>query len=131
MTDKKTKELHQENRILRLWFFNLTANQSLYDAHELIRLLLKSDEFPRGEKNVMFIRSNLCLILDYFSFIKRLMELLRMFTRIRKIELEIQTINQSALDIDHPSRSRPFPQSKIYSFSLSNLHLQPNDMLHV
>lgn len=51
MTDKKTKELHQENRILRLWFFNLTANQSLYDAHELIRLLLKSDEFPRGEQN--------------------------------------------------------------------------------
>jgi hypothetical protein len=33
------------------------------------------------------------------------MELLRMFTRIRKIELEIQTINESTLDIDHPSRS--------------------------
>ena len=46
----------------------------------------------------------LLVFLDYFSFIKRLMELLRMFTRIRKIELEIQTINQSTLDADHPSR---------------------------
>ena len=35
------------------------------------------------------------------------MELLRMFTRIRKIELEIQTINENNLDIDHPSMS-PF-----------------------
>ncbi len=31
------------------------------------------------------------------------MELLRIFTRIRKIELEIQTINENTLDIDHPS----------------------------
>lgn len=31
-----------------------------------------------------------------------------MFTRIRKIELEIQTMNQSTLEIDHPSRCRPF-----------------------
>ncbi|CAF1022702.1 unnamed protein product [Rotaria sordida] len=86
MIDKKTQELHQENRILRLWFYSLTQNQCLYDANELIRLLFKSDEFPR----------------DYFSFIKRLMELLRMFTRIRKIELEIQTLNENTLDIDHP-----------------------------
>jgi hypothetical protein len=52
--------------------------------------------------------------IDYFSFIKRLMELLRMYARIRKIELEIQTINDSKLDIDHPSRflfsSFPKPQ---------------------
>jgi len=33
------------------------------------------------------------------------MELLRTFTRIRKIELEIQTINENTLDIDHPSMS--------------------------
>ncbi len=26
-----------------------------------------------------------------------------MFTRIRKIELEIQTINENTLDVDHPS----------------------------
>ncbi|CAF2675522.1 unnamed protein product [Rotaria sp. Silwood2] len=86
MTDKKTQELHQENRTLRLWFYSLTQNQCLYDANELIRSLFKSDEFPR----------------DYFSFIKRLMELLRMFTRIRKIELEIQTLNENNLDVDHP-----------------------------
>jgi hypothetical protein len=48
MKDKKTQELHQENRILRLWFYNLTQNQCLYDAHELIRSLFNSDEFPRG-----------------------------------------------------------------------------------
>ncbi len=33
--------------------------------------------------------------LDYFSFIKRLMELLRMFSKIRKIELEIHTLNNN------------------------------------
>jgi predicted neuraminidase len=48
MTDKKTQELHQENRTLRLWFYNLTQNECLHDAHELIRSLFKSDEFPRG-----------------------------------------------------------------------------------
>jgi regulator of sigma D len=42
-------------------------------------------------------------IVDYFSFIKRLMEFLRTFTRIRKIELEIQTINDQQLNQDHPS----------------------------
>lgn len=60
MTDKKTRELHQENRILRLWFFDHTA---LSEAHELIRLLLKSDEFPRGEMSVLFI----CLYLNVLS----------------------------------------------------------------
>ena len=35
------------------------------------------------------------LFLDYFSFIKRLMELLKTFSRIRKIELEIQTLNEN------------------------------------
>ncbi len=53
MIDQKTKELHQENRILRFWFYNLTQNQCLDDAHELIRSLFKSDEFPRG--NLFFI----------------------------------------------------------------------------
>jgi len=48
MIDKKTQELHQENRILRFWFYNLTQNECLYDSHELIRSLFKSDEFPRG-----------------------------------------------------------------------------------
>lgn len=32
---------------------------------------------------------------DYFSFIKRLMELLRKFSRIKKLELEIQTISDA------------------------------------
>ncbi|CAF0973880.1 unnamed protein product [Rotaria magnacalcarata] len=86
MMDKRTQELNQENRILRFWFHSLEQNQCLYDANELIHALFKSDEFPR----------------DYFSFIKRLMELLRMFTRIRKIELEIQTLDKNALDVDHP-----------------------------
>jgi hypothetical protein len=48
VTDKKTRELNQENRTLRLWFYNLTQNECLHDAHELIRSLFKSDEFPRG-----------------------------------------------------------------------------------
>ena len=39
---------------------------------------------------------------DYFSFIKRLMEFLRIFDRIRKIELEIQTLKGQQLDTDHP-----------------------------
>lgn len=32
---------------------------------------------------------------DYFSFIKRLMKLLRKFSRIKKLELEIQTISDA------------------------------------
>lgn len=31
------------------------------------------------------------------------MELLRMFSRIRKIELEIQTLNNDSIDVDNPS----------------------------
>ena len=50
MTDKQTEEFHQENRTLRLWFYNLTQNQCLSDANEFIRSLFKSDEFPRGIK---------------------------------------------------------------------------------
>ncbi len=53
MTDKKTQELHQENRTLRLWFYNFTQTQCLYDAHELIRSLFKSDEFPRGNQKLI------------------------------------------------------------------------------
>ena len=88
MTDKSTREIHQENRTLRLWFHNFVQDQCLFDAQAMMRALFKSDEFPR----------------DYFSFIKRLMEFLRMFNRIRKIELEIQTLEGNELDIDHPSR---------------------------
>ena len=50
VTDKKTQEVHQENRTLRLWFYNFIQDQCLYDANELIRSLFKSDEFPRGNK---------------------------------------------------------------------------------
>jgi hypothetical protein len=64
--------------------------------------------------------------LDYFSFIKRLMELLRMFTRIRKIELEIQTINDNTLNIDHPSM---FSSIKINIFSFYQIiKFQLNNM---
>jgi len=87
--DKKTQNLHQENRILRLWFFKPNQDDSLRDGHEFIRTLFKSDEFPK----------------DYFSFIKRLMELLRKYTKIRKIELEIQTITNQHVDIDNPRMS--------------------------
>lgn len=54
MTDKQTQELHQENRTLRLWFYNLTQKQCLTDSHELIRSLFKSDEFPRGTRKFSF-----------------------------------------------------------------------------
>jgi hypothetical protein len=62
--------------------------------------------------------------LDYFSFIKRLMELLRMYNRIRKIELEIQTIDESKIDVDHPSRSLHY----ISYLNLSVIQFQPNNM---
>ena len=93
MTDKSTPEIHQENRTLNLWFHNFVQEQCLFDAQAMMRALFKSDEFPR----------------DYFSFIKRLMEFLRMFTRIRKIELEIQSLLGNEVDSDHPSRSLPPP----------------------
>ncbi|CAF3180281.1 unnamed protein product [Rotaria socialis] len=75
MIDKQTEKLHQENRILHFWFYNLTKQQSIDHTNEFLSRLFKADEFPR----------------DYFSFIKRLMELLRLFSSIRKLQLEIQT----------------------------------------
>lgn len=55
---------------------------------------------------------------DYFSFIKRLMEALRMFTRIRKIQLEIQTIENKKVETDNPSKFSLFdrPSRKSVSF---------------
>ena len=48
MADRQTEELHQENRTLRLWFYEQTENECLSDAHKFIRSVFKSDEFPRG-----------------------------------------------------------------------------------
>ena len=48
MIDKQTKELHQENRTLRFWFYNPEQNQCDDDANEFLRELFRSDEFPRG-----------------------------------------------------------------------------------
>jgi hypothetical protein len=63
MTDKKSKELHQENRTLRLWFYNFVQDECLHDSHELMRSVLKSDEFPRGNQNIFskifFSKNNL------------------------------------------------------------------------
>ena len=103
MMDKRTKRLHQENRILRFWFYNPHENEYVNDTHELMRALLKSDEFPRGNRMKKDILKDRKIILDYFSFIKRLMELLRIFSKLRKIELEIQTLDDNTLDQNHPS----------------------------
>jgi hypothetical protein len=48
MTDKKTEKVHQENRILHFWFYDLEQNQYVDDTNEFMRSLFKSDEFPRG-----------------------------------------------------------------------------------
>jgi len=48
MTDKQTKKVHQENRILNFWFYDLQQNQYVDDTNEFIQTLFKSDEFPRG-----------------------------------------------------------------------------------
>jgi hypothetical protein len=66
MTDKKTQELNQENRIFRLWFYNFTENQCLYDAHAMLRSLFKSDEFPRGKRKFELLYFNV------FKFFSRL-----------------------------------------------------------
>jgi hypothetical protein len=42
-----------------------------------------------------------------------------MFTRIRKIELEIQTLNENNLDIDHPSMFA-FKSKSFFVFVLFN-----------
>ncbi len=57
------------------------------------------------------------------------MELLRTFTRIRKIELEIQTINENTLDIDHPSMSFfNTKKTKLRIFISSIINFQLNNM---
>lgn len=69
MIDKKTQELHQENRILRFWFFNLTQTQCLHDANELMRSLFKSDEFPRGNfERIILIFYEFCFFYRLFFF---------------------------------------------------------------
>lgn len=52
VTDRQTNEIQQENRRLKFWFHQFVRN----DTEELIRLLFKSDEFPRGK--ILFIKSN-------------------------------------------------------------------------
>lgn len=58
---------------------------------------------------------------DYFSFIKRLMEALRMFTRIRKIQLEIQTIENKKVETDNPSKFSLFDRSSRKSVSFDSV----------
>lgn len=48
MTDKKTKTLHQENRTLHFWFYDLKQNEYNDEINEFMRELLKSNEFPKG-----------------------------------------------------------------------------------
>ena len=48
MTDKQTKQTHQENRVLHFWFYNLQRNEYINDTNEFMRTLFKSDQFPRG-----------------------------------------------------------------------------------
>jgi len=48
MTDKKTKALHQENRTIHFWFYNLEQNGHVDETNEFMRELFKSKEFPRG-----------------------------------------------------------------------------------
>ncbi|CAF1677367.1 unnamed protein product [Adineta ricciae] len=86
MTDKQTKGVHQENRVLHFWFYDQNDEEYSDDVNEFMRGLFKSSEFPR----------------DYFLFIKRLMELLRRFAMIRKIQLEIHTLTDQQVDNDHP-----------------------------
>lgn len=70
---------------------------------------------------------NFVFFIDYFSFIKQLMELLRVYTTIRKIELEIQTIIENTLDIDHPSMII-IKISIFLFFSHSIINFQLNNM---
>lgn len=67
---------------------------------------------------------------DYFSFIKRLMELLRTFARIRKIELEIQTVNGGSVDADHPRKYRSPRSSSLVDGSFSAEPLISRAMLY-
>jgi hypothetical protein len=48
MTDRQTKKVHQENRILHFWFYNLKQNEYVDDTNEFMHTLFKSNEFPRG-----------------------------------------------------------------------------------
>jgi hypothetical protein len=57
------------------------------------------------------------------------MELLRIFTRIRKIELEIETLNENKLHSDHPSMFG-FSNKNIF-FYYSIINFQLNNMYHV
>ena len=49
VTDKETREVHQENRTFRFWFYHRDREEYVNSTHEFMRALLKSDEFPRGQ----------------------------------------------------------------------------------
>lgn len=51
MNDKQTKKVHQENRILHFWFYNLQEHQYVNEINEFMKLLFRTDQFPRGEKD--------------------------------------------------------------------------------
>ncbi len=48
MTDKQTRKNNQENRVLHFWFHDLQRHEYMNDTNEFMKLLLKSNQFPRG-----------------------------------------------------------------------------------
>lgn len=46
--DKRTREIQQENRILRLWFYQFERERCLVDAQDLMKNILKTNDFPQG-----------------------------------------------------------------------------------
>lgn len=75
MRRSSNSEIQQETRCLEFWFIPSTEEERMSYSHNFFQILFR-DNFPK----------------DYFTFILRLMQLLRAFSPIKKLKLDIATI---------------------------------------
>ena len=100
------------NKKIARWVFGSSIKSNLLPMSARRTNFCALSLRPRNSHEVRREDKRVCPLLhdrhpslaDYFSFIKRLMELLRISSKMRKIHLEIQTLPEHQQDNDHPSK---------------------------
>lgn len=77
MKHQSLDQEQQEQRVLKIWFINNDKKEHLNCSNMFFRNLFKQD-FPR----------------DYFSFLLRIMQLIKVFKYITRVKVEIEKIGQ-------------------------------------
>ncbi len=84
-------------RSLKFWFYESSEEEQMGYSHDFFRILFRNDNFPK----------------DYFTFVLRLMQLIKAFTPIKQLKLEIEKVGQ------------PLPVGSTSKFEPKALHI-PN-----